>query len=280
MKSPLRLDREEWLRALAAGRMDLGLSLSGFSTVGKPGSPWGFQQRQLDAGICYFLINGSIRARLSSRTLEINEGTLFLLAPGVRHDFELLDREKPITLYHFRLQPRLGKRSCWWQEEASFFQHMFDLRPFFEELMDEFAGNLPWKEERRHALFFLIFSTAFRSSRTASGKGLTLGQQARLVRFLRQNAGSQSGPADLAAVLHLSHDYFSRLFKASYGVIPRVWLVRERLRLASLDLAETRKSVTQIAEDLGYRNTFLFSRQFSRQLGISPSGFRRRHHME
>jgi len=277
VKSPLRLDNEQCLRALAAGRIDLGISLFGFGTYGNPDSPWGFHQRQIDAGICYFLVNGRFRARLPSGTLEINEGSLFLLAPGVRHDFEPLNRGDSITLYHCRLHPRLGKRSCWWEQKASCFRNMFGLRPFFEELMEESAGSLPWKEERKHALFFLILSVALRSNPGVFGKGLTLSQQARLVRFLRQREGAQPSPAELAAALHLSHDYFSRLFKVSYGIIPRVWLVHERLRLASLELAETRKSITQIAEGLGYCNNFLFSRQFSRLLGISPSGFRRRH---
>lgn len=277
MQAPERIGREKWLHDLVSGRLDFEISFSGYGTYGTPGSPWGGRNRLVESALCYLFLDGGIRISWAGKMAEITEGGLFLLAPNVQHDFELLSPERSITVYHFRLLTRFRKRVCWMKEDFLCFRHMLPLRPYFEEIFEEIPSNLPHKKERIRSLLFLSFLSAFRSEQKRTGKGLTFNQQARLTRFVLENRGRQPGPAELAATLNLSHDYFSRLFKETYGVIPRVWLVQERLRLASLELAETRKSIGSVAEGLGYRNAFLFSHQFSRQFGCSPREFRRKH---
>lgn len=277
MKTLHRISRPNWLRCVGAEPGRIEIALSGYGTYGTPESPWGFRRRRLDYGLCYFLIDGGIRVRWAGKMAEVTEGSLFLLAPRVQHDFELLSPERPITLHHYRLQTFFRHRPCWLKEDFVSFRHQLRLRPYFEEISEELETDLPYKKVRLHALLLLAFSAAFRSEQKKSGQSLTSNQQAWLSRFFRENHGRQPGPSELAGALHLSPNYFSRLFKTTYGIIPRVWLVQERLRLASMQLAETQKSIGQVAEDLGYRNAFLFSRQFSQLFGCSPREFRRKH---
>jgi len=278
MKPSLQLSREAWLKALGTGQLDLGVAFPTLATYGLPGAPWEHRRRTLDAGIMYLLVNGGIRARLPNATWDLTEGSLFLLGPGVQHDLELLSSDRPITVYHLRLHPLLGEKSCWLRDKALCFRHVLSLRPYLESILDESGTDLPWSKERIHALFFLIFSAVFRIKDGEKLSGLTLSQQTRLARYVRTHITGHPSPADLAAELGLSPIYFSRRFKAAYGTIPRVWLLRERLRIASLQLAESGKSIRQVAEDLGYQNAALFSRQFAREFGQSPRAFRQRHH--
>jgi len=277
MKPPRLLSREAWLRDLAAGGLRLTISFAGFGSYGSPGSPWGFRQRRMDAGICYLLVGGGIRARIAGKIWEVREGNLFLVAPGVLHDFELLDADRPITLYHCRIRAWRGRNLCWLKESVLCLPHLLGLRRHFEDLLEETDATLPWCAERVQASLFLAFSAAFRADSKRAGRRLTLSQQTRLGRFLQENRRRQPAPSELAAALNLSLSYFSRLFKATYHSIPRTWLVAERLRLASLELVETSKGVAQLAEELGYRNPFLFSRQFSQHFGCSPRAFRQKH---
>jgi len=274
---PRLLSREAWLRGMAAGRLRLSVSFAGFGSYGSPISPWGFRQRRLDAGLCYLLVGGGIRARIEGKIWEVKEGNLFLVAPGVLHDFELLASDRPITLYHCRIRVWQGRRPCWLRESVLCLPHLLGLRRHFEDLLEETDATLPWYAERAQASLFLAFSAAFRADPQRAGRGLTLSQQTRLSRFLQANRRRQPSPSELAAALNLSLGYFSRLFKATYHVIPRAWLVAERLRLASLELVETSKGVAQLAAELGYRNPFLFSRQFSQHFGCSPRAFRQKH---
>ena len=81
-------------------------------------------------------------------------------------------------------------------------------------------------------------------------------------------------PADLAARVQLSLDYFSRLFRKTYGVAPKTYLKRERMRVASHMLAETDASVKQVAAELGFENVSFFCRQFRSVYALSPARYR------
>ena len=277
MKALLRLNRDAWLKGLYSGELDLGVRFPTLANYGPPYAPWGHPRRVLDDGILYFVVNGGFRARMPDATWELSEGTLFLLGPRVPHELELLEPDKPMTVYHARLRPVLGGRVSWFEDNALRFVRTQGLRTLFEAVVDEGGGSLSWSRERIQALFFLIFTELYRAEAAETQRGLTLGQQARLRRLVRENVQGNLSPSDLAAELGLSPTYFSRLFKVSYRMIPRTWLMKERLRVASLQLMETRRSIYQVAEELGYENVSLFSRQFSREFGQSPRVFRQRH---
>jgi len=84
-------------------------------------------------------------------------------------------------------------------------------------------------------------------------------------------------PRDLARLLRLSHDYFTRCFSASFGCSPRAWLQRERLERAAEHLLQPDCTVGQVARHAGYPDVFPFSKQFKAHFGQSPSAFRRAH---
>lgn len=69
--------------------------------------------------------------------------------------------------------------------------------------------------------------------------------------------------------------HFLRLFARVLGVTPHQYLVRARLRRAARLLAETGRSITDIALDVGFNDLSNFVRSFHRAAGVSPRGFRR-----
>lgn len=81
--------------------------------------------------------------------------------------------------------------------------------------------------------------------------------------------------ADLARAAGLAPAYFARRFAATVGCAPREWLVAERMRRAATLLLEHDVPIGAIADQLGYGDLFLFSRQFRRAFGVSPRGWRR-----
>ena len=49
------------------------------------------------------------------------------------------------------------------------------------------------------------------------------------------------------------------------------------MRLATVRLLETNSNISEIALQLGYRDVFLFSRQFKAVHGLSPKAYRHQH---
>lgn len=78
----------------------------------------------------------------------------------------------------------------------------------------------------------------------------------------------------LAAQVGLSKFYFNRLFKAAMGVSPSRHQINLRLDAAKRLLRETKKSVVEVALDVGYANPSHFAQLFRRETGLSPSDYR------
>ncbi|MGL6197775.1 MAG: helix-turn-helix domain-containing protein [Lachnospiraceae bacterium] len=64
-------------------------------------------------------------------------------------------------------------------------------------------------------------------------------------------------------------------FKGVYGCSIYSYMKTYRVQAASIQLKETNLSITEIASDMGYENPSKFSEAFKKELGITPSEFRK-----
>lgn len=78
----------------------------------------------------------------------------------------------------------------------------------------------------------------------------------------------------LAALTHLSRNYFSELFRASTGSTFKKYLIELRLRQACRLLANTDMSVTDVCYASGFDSFSNFMRTFKGRYKITPLGFR------
>lgn len=83
--------------------------------------------------------------------------------------------------------------------------------------------------------------------------------------------------ADLARDLGVSHQSLIRRFHAAGSSSPREFVQRTRVDAAMSMLAETRRSVTEIAQLVGYTDVPSFRRVFVATTGVSPNAWRSRH---
>ena len=80
--------------------------------------------------------------------------------------------------------------------------------------------------------------------------------------------------AELAAVVHISPNYFSRLFKHSTGLAPHQYLIQRRIVRAKQLLHQGELPIAQIAYSLGFSHQSHLNRHFKRLVGVTPKGFR------
>ena len=80
---------------------------------------------------------------------------------------------------------------------------------------------------------------------------------------------------DIASAAHLSRSYLYDLFTKTYGIGPHEYLTMFRLSQAKRLLINTEKSITEIAEETGFRDVYMFSRVFKNKVGMTPSAFRK-----
>ena len=83
--------------------------------------------------------------------------------------------------------------------------------------------------------------------------------------------------AEVAAAVHLSESHFRRSFRDAFGISPVKYITMARVTQAQERLRYSNERLTDIAEALGFSSLYYFSVVFKKEVGTSPSEYRKRY---
>lgn len=111
---------------------------------------------------------------------------------------------------------------------------------------------------------------------TVSGNNLEAGGKvtAAIKEYIRTHLDEKVSMEDLAAKVHLSPDYMSKIFKHETGETIRDYLIRKRMETAKTLLSVSDKSVSEIGLEVGYDNPSYFVRIFRQRYNTTPKQYR------
>lgn len=92
--------------------------------------------------------------------------------------------------------------------------------------------------------------------------------------FLDRNLYRDLSVEEAATHVGLSTSYFSLLFKQTFGETFIEYVTRQRMERAKSMLAESQKSVAQIAKEVGYAERRYFTKVFMKYTGDNPTDYR------
>ena len=199
---------------------------------------------ELDACLFHYIARGSCELHCGRHESELKAGDISLLAPGQKAQYK--GTQFPLELYRFRFTSTPAMAPAWAFLHGRLSR---DNQILLDQLLHIAEQDQPHSSLRQKCLLLAILSD-FRSWPQV---------------------------ADLANVVNLSQDYFSRVFKLSFGQSPRSWMVSQRIRMTAMQLAESRASIQEITENFAYCDIHFFSQQFKKEMGLSPTDWRKRH---
>lgn len=130
---------------------------------------------------------------------------------------------------------------------------------------------------RRKALGFRLFAIIAEAGWPCTAGNALLDSMQRLRPLLQRMHASPEQPmtlGEMSALVHLSPSRFSALFRTRLGISPGKYQQNIRINAAKTALLDSRKSIVQIADDLGFREPFHFSKAFKKSTGLNPRLYR------
>ncbi len=81
--------------------------------------------------------------------------------------------------------------------------------------------------------------------------------------------------SDICHKLHISNGYGYKVFKRVYGITPLHFINHEKLKKAQRLLEHSENSIKKVAYKVGAANASIFSKQFKKWSGLTPSEYRK-----
>lgn len=247
------------------------------------GPDWAAQLRDCDL---WFVWAGRGRMTLRDRTIELRPGVCLWMRPGGIYLAEQEPADRlGVTYLHFDV---LNARGSPLRRDRVLPPEVYEVPDAgaTDAILTRIVELRRSADERHHraadhlltGVLMELEATPRSSGGTAPG-GVATHQrrvvQAAAARIRESPADAPSAP-ELARAAGYSVDHFAKLFRQVMGQPPQEYIVAARIDRAKQLLAESTLSVAQVADALGYRDVYFFSRQFKQKTGRSPSAYRKR----
>ena len=92
--------------------------------------------------------------------------------------------------------------------------------------------------------------------------------------YINRNIYGKISISDAASEIYRSKDYVIKTFAAEYGITPYEYAICHKMEIARDLLINTKLSIADIAERLGYSDQHYFSNLFKKRCGVPPSKYR------
>lgn len=262
-----RLDWDAFAAAVLDRRTRLEVERFGRSLL-RP--TWALEDRTVAEHYLTVIHSGEAEAGAAGIQVRLGPGDAFLVAPGIPHRYRL--RGDRLVFFHWRFRLIRARRDLRLDADAVHAAGGEALRAAAA------AASACWQRDPRATPWLRAHLVGLLDqirSRPGRADGLSPGQREAVLAGLAARLPAPVTPRDLARACGLSHDWFARRFRASFGVAPRTWILQERVRHAAEDLLGSADPVGAVGERWGFASGVVFSRQFRGVMGMGPREYRR-----
>ncbi|MCM3746846.1 AraC family transcriptional regulator [Paenibacillus pasadenensis] len=243
--------------------------------VCEPGWKWPRRDKPMANYDLFYVWSGEGELTLNNDTYPLEKGSCFLFRPG-DYTSAVHNPQKPLVLtyIHFDVEGESGEVP----ERHRVLEDTVEFEYLLSRYVRLFLVKLFAAEEEASLILKQLMIHLLRDDLEAPVERKASNQLTEAIQeianFIRQNPGISHRVEDLAGRAGLSPRYFSIKFKEIIGIPVQTYMIRTRIERAQHLLMHGGMNVTEVADALGYRDIFFFSRQFKQYTGKSPSEIR------
>lgn len=137
------------------------------------------------------------------------------------------------------------------------------------------SGSFEDGISRGSRLHLSRFACAYADYLTQLRQNVSSGVLSEIEKDIRKNYAENLTLRDLGKKYYINSSYLGQIFRKKYGQSFKDYLTNYRINEAAKQLRNTDKRVSEIAEDVGYRDGDYFIRKFIELKGCTPSRYRK-----
>ncbi|WP_019640647.1 helix-turn-helix domain-containing protein [Paenibacillus fonticola] len=243
--------------------------------VCEPGWKWHERDKPLANYDLFYVWNGEGTVVLNGKPIPVGKGSCFLFRRG-DYTSATHNPQRPLVLtyIHFDLAEPVTEVPGPYRKLTDTIEFEYLLSRYVRLFLIKAYAS---EEEARLILQQLIIHL-LREERQVPVEKKVSDQLAETIHetanYVVQHPGLPHKVDSLAARAGLSARYFSNKFKELIGMPVQAYIIKARIERAQHLLLHAGMNVTEVADALGYKDIFFFSRQFKQYTGKSPSEIR------
>lgn len=234
--------------------------------------------------VLHFVSKGSGVLEVNQREYNISENQGFIIRKGQKVTYYGIE-SNPCTYYWIGLSGRklfeyLDRTTITLETDVITFSEDSAVKKVIVDVCEAvylrkpFVNDLWLTMNIYKILFYLIEEFPKVSKETNFTKRRSLSQTA--LDLIHENIPNANFTInEIAQNMKITRGYLYRIFKATYSISPRQYLLQARMEKARQYLINTDEAIGSISENVGYKNQFLFSKAFKKFYDLSPSDMRK-----
>ncbi len=100
---------------------------------------------------------------------------------------------------------------------------------------------------------------------------------AKSIQFIKENFHQNLSIPDMAKEAAMHPRKFSDTFNEVFNLTPQSYIIHVRVHAAAKALTDGTETIAQIAKTVGFYDHSVFTKQFTKLMGISPTNYRKKH---
>lgn len=233
----------------------------------------------------YYVVDGDLHVEMEGISYLATPGSLLYMPGGIEQTFYLEHGIEHMDHYYCHFTSFVSGQESMRLSNILSFPYCIrphnsqEVKELFQMLMEAHEADYVHSILRQKSLLYELINMfldgedyTFKKDLLASLNGFP-----KVIEYIHNNIQKKITNDELANLMHLHPNYFNTVFKKHVGETPIQFINRVRIEKGKALLSKEKCNISDLPEQLGYRDIYYFSKAFKKSTGMSPRLYRKLH---